>query len=134
MDSTSNWIWIQDKEYDWLPARILESFGEKLKVKVKLGHSIEEERYLEKSKHYDQVDTDCLQGIGDLLNLGDFNQQTLLHNTRERYSKDEIYTFIGPPILIAVNPYQHLKIYGEDYIGKYKSFFNKMKQDVLNLI
>lgn len=71
-----------------------------------------------------------LAGVDDLLWLGDFNQQTLLHNTRERFSDDRIYTFIGTPILIAVNPYKPLNIYGESDINSYKDYFYKLNNNV----
>ena len=45
----------------------------------------------------------------------------LLHNLACRYKADKIYTYTGN-ILIAVNPFQRLPLYGEDilfdYIGK----------------
>ncbi len=71
-----------------------------------------------------------LEGVDDLLWLGDFNKQALLHNTRERFSDDRIYTFIGHPILIAVNPYKHLNIYTEKDINYYKDHFYKLKHNV----
>ena len=70
-----------------------------------------------------------LEGVDDLLWLGDFNQQTLLHNTRERFAHDNIYSFIGMPILIAVNPYKHLPIYSKEEMELYKTYFDKLKRD-----
>ena len=58
--------------------------------------------------------------------LGDFNQQTLLHNTRERFAQDKIYSFIGMPILIAVNPYKKLNLYNDNIIKSYKNYFEKL--------
>ena len=55
-----------------------------------------------------EVHPSCIEGVDDLLMLGDFNEPTLLQNTRARYYKDGIYSFIGSPILIAVNPYKKL--------------------------
>ncbi|CAJ1390719.1 unnamed protein product [Effrenium voratum] len=55
-----------------------------------------------------QVDPNCLRGVDDLLSLGDFNEGALLHNVRSRYFNDNIYTGIGSPILISVNPFQNL--------------------------
>lgn len=63
----------------------------------------------------------------DLLLLGDLDQQTLLHNTRVRHSKDFIYTFIGMPILIAMNPYRKLDIYNDDIIMFYKEYFLRLR-------
>jgi len=54
------------------------------------------------------VDQACLRGVQDLLELGDFNEGGLLHNVRVRYFRDEIYTGIGGPILISMNPFQAL--------------------------
>lgn len=51
----------------------------------------------------------CLSG--DLLDLEDLNQQTLLFNIRQRFHSQKIYSSIGTPILVAVNPYQQLPIY-----------------------
>lgn len=42
----------------------------------------------------------------------------LLHNLRVRYERDEIYTYTAY-ILIAINPYKQLPIYGPEIIEKY---------------
>lgn len=52
-----------------------------------------------------------LEGLPDLLMLGDFNEGPLLHTVRERFNKEKIYTSIGSAILISVNPYQRLNIF-----------------------
>lgn len=51
------------------------------------------------------VHPSCLKGVDDLLSLGEFDMGPLLHNTRVRYFKNQIYTSVGPPILISLNPY-----------------------------
>ena len=73
-----------------------------------------------------------LVGVDDLLLLGDLDEQTLLHNTRVRFGKEKIYTFIGMPILIAVNPYKHLNIYDDKTISLYKKYFLKLKTNPNN--
>ena len=68
-----------------------------------------------------QVHRSCLSGVEDLLSLGDFTEGALLHNIRVRYGKDMIYTAIGMPILISVNPYQNLPgLYDSKAIKKYR--------------
>ena len=64
-----------------------------------------------------------------MLGLGDFNEPTLLQNTRARFYQDKIYSFIGSPILIAVNPYKKLDIYNDNFIRYFRDFFLKLKQD-----
>ena len=46
--------------------------------------------------------------MGNLLDLGEFDEGSLLHVIRARFQDRLIYTNIGSPILIAVNPYQKL--------------------------
>ena len=41
----------------------------------------------------------------DLVSLMEPTEETMLHNLRERYEKDTIFTNIGP-VLVAINPYQ----------------------------
>lgn len=49
------------------------------------------------------------------------NEATLLHNLRKRFMQDDIYTYTAN-ILLAINPYHSLDIYGKDiakdYVGK----------------
>lgn len=52
-----------------------------------------------------------MDGVPDLLNLGDFNDAALLHNIRVRYHHNQIYTSVGCPILISVNPFKKIDIY-----------------------
>lgn len=51
----------------------------------------------------------------------------LLHNIRERYNRDHIYTYTAF-ILIAVNPYQNLPIYTEENIKKYDLYGHLMRR------
>ncbi|KAI1292215.1 Unconventional myosin-XV [Halotydeus destructor] len=58
-------------------------------------------------------------GVQDMVNLVDLNESLLLENIRLRYQKELIYTFAGN-ILMAVNPYKQLDIYGLDVVKKYE--------------
>ena len=53
-------------------------------------------------------------GKADMTELRNLNEATLLHNMRVRYAKDDggVYTSTGH-ILIAINPFRDLSIYGE---------------------
>ena len=53
-----------------------------------------------------------------MLTLGDFNEGSLLHNIRERYKKDLIYTSVGLPIIISINPYKSVDIYTKNHMKK----------------
>ena len=58
-----------------------------------------------------------MQGVDDNTELMYLNDPHLLANVRERYVRDDIYTFTAY-ILIAVNPYKKLEFYGPETIAK----------------
>ncbi|CAH8348628.1 unnamed protein product [Eruca vesicaria subsp. sativa] len=62
---------------------------------------------------------DILEGVEDLIQLSYLNEPSVLYNLRVRYSQDVIYSKAGP-VLIAVNPFKNVNIYGNDIISAYQ--------------
>jgi myosin heavy subunit len=62
-----------------------------------------------------------------LLSLGEFNEGALLHTIRNRHSRKQIYTSIGTPILLSVNPYAKLKIFTTFIARMYRQYSNSVK-------
>eukprot|EP01117_Protostelium_nocturnum_P010363 TRINITY_DN3728_c0_g1_i4.p1 TRINITY_DN3728_c0_g1~~TRINITY_DN3728_c0_g1_i4.p1 ORF type:complete len:1446 (+),score=574.53 TRINITY_DN3728_c0_g1_i4:156-4493(+) len=57
--------------------------------------------------------------VSDMLLLSPLHPPSILHNVRERFrGRNEIYTFVGP-ILIAVNPFKKLPLYGDEMVKLY---------------
>ena len=53
-------------------------------------------------------------GTDDLLTLGDFSEESVLETVRSRFQgahQSNIFTQIGAPILLCVNPYKKLPIF-----------------------
>ena len=52
--------------------------------------------------------------------LNDLNEPAILHNLRQRFKGDKIYTYVGT-ILCAVNPFKMLPLYTPAIIDGYKT-------------
>ncbi|OLY79192.1 Myosin-2B [Smittium mucronatum] len=59
-----------------------------------------------------------LDGINDLTNLSHLNEPSVLHDLKCRFDKKKIYTYSGV-ILVSLNPFFPLDIYGEKTMLKY---------------
>ena len=60
-------------------------------------------------------------GVSDVTQLLTLTEETVMQNTMVRFSRDEIYTFVGS-VLLAVNPYKPIPmLYGEDVMMAFES-------------
>ncbi|KAK4776584.1 hypothetical protein SAY86_005272 [Trapa natans] len=74
-----------------------------------------------------KVKNDCLvqsnpvilDGVDDLMQLSFLNEPAVLYNLQYRYNQDMIYTKAGP-VLVAINPFKKVPLYGDDYIEGYR--------------
>lgn len=63
-------------------------------------------------RQFDQCD--------DMASLTYLNEPSVLHNLKNRYQNDKIYTHSGL-FLVAVNPYKGINIYNPDFVKMYKN-------------
>ncbi|XP_060930749.1 unconventional myosin-Vb [Limanda limanda] len=115
-------VWIPDPEDVWAAAEITRDYKE--------GESIlhlkrEDETPLEypvgpKSNPLPFLrNPDILVGENDLTALSYLHEPAVLHNLRVRFlESNHIYTYCGI-VLVAINPYEQLQIYGEEVINAY---------------
>jgi myosin heavy subunit len=60
------------------------------------------------------------QGISDMIEISELNHATLLHNLKVRYYVDEIFTYVGPTLLV-VNPFKRMEyLYTDKQIKAYQ--------------
>lgn len=72
----------------------------------------------QQTKQAEPTDANSLASIEDMVKLADLKEASILHNLRERFQKDDIYTSIGS-ILVAVNPFKIVNLYSPDILEAY---------------
>ncbi|KAG7281019.1 hypothetical protein CRUP_016651 [Coryphaenoides rupestris] len=117
-----NRVWVPDAEHVWKSAEIIRDFHP--------GDDVLDLRLEDGTEYQHKVDTenpqlphlrnpDILVGENDLTALSYLHEPAVLHNLRVRFVESKIiYTYCGI-ILVAVNPYKQLHVYGDAVIHAY---------------
>ncbi|KAJ1644397.1 class II myosin [Coemansia asiatica] len=74
----------------------------------------------------EKVNPPKFEKVEDMADLGYLNEASVVHNLKQRYASNMIYTYSGL-FLVAVNPYYDLQIYGPEFVAGYK---NKKRSEV----
>ena len=123
-------IWIFPHEVlSWCPGEIVK-VEEDAYIAMSKDDSDDSLFRIEKQNAF-PVHPSCLSKVPDLLSLGEFNEGALLHNIRMRYLENMIYTSVGIPILISINPYTRLPLYTSKISESYR---NQSEKGTPNLV
>ncbi|KAJ8606329.1 hypothetical protein CTAYLR_010372 [Chrysophaeum taylorii] len=110
------WVWVEDAKEAWVPGRVLKREANGVVV-VMVGN---EQKKLEEPLW--RVSPSALTRLEeDLVLLEDLNEGMMVHVIKERYKKDEIYTWVGAShtVLVSINPFQRLPIYGVKLMNEF---------------
>ncbi|XP_057216425.1 unconventional myosin-Vb isoform X1 [Triplophysa rosa] len=114
-------VWIPDPEEVWKAAEIIRDYKEGDSI---LHLKLEDESTFEyaigpKDKLPFLRNPDILVGENDLTALSYLHEPAVLYNLKVRFlESNHIYTYCGI-VLVAINPYEQLQIYGEEVINAY---------------
>ncbi|CAL0328901.1 unnamed protein product [Lupinus luteus] len=111
-------VWCKQPRGHWELGTIRSSSGEEASVLLSNGKVMKVAR-----SELLPANPDILDGVDDLIKLSYLNEPSVLHNLKFRYSKEIIYSKAGP-ILIALNPFKDLQIYGNDHVSGYGQKFS----------
>uniref|UniRef100_A0A3Q2Y3T3 Myosin VIIA n=1 Tax=Hippocampus comes TaxID=109280 RepID=A0A3Q2Y3T3_HIPCM len=116
-------------DYVWLDLKTGREFDVPVGAVVKLCDSGEiqvlddegREHWIspQNATHIKPMHPTSIQGVEDMIRLGDLNEAGILRNLLIRYNERVIYQTYTGSILVAVNPYQLLPIYTPDQIRLY---------------
>ncbi|KAM8907216.1 unconventional myosin-Vc [Lycaon pictus] len=115
-----NRVWIPDAEEVWKSAEIAKDYrvGDKV-LRLLLEDGTELDYSLDPESLPPLRNPDILVGENDLTALSYLHEPAVLHNLRIRFAESKlIYTYSGI-ILVAMNPYKPLPIYGDAIIHAY---------------
>jgi myosin-7 len=114
-----DYIWLEQdsqRQFDVaIGARVISSDGRQIRVLTDEGKELN----LTPSRRIRSMHPSSVQGVEDMISLGDLHEAGILRNLLIRYKENLIYTYTGS-ILVAVNPYQILPIYTSEQIKLYK--------------
>ncbi len=119
-------VWISDPEKVWIAGKLLESYNpSKGSLRVILDDTGNEIDYdvsstiIPNPKLPPLRNPDILIGQNDLTALSYLNEPEVLYNLEVRFiNSNQIYTYCGI-VLVAINPYEQLAIYGNEIIQAY---------------
>uniref|UniRef100_A0AAQ4PVW2 Myosin VIIBb n=1 Tax=Gasterosteus aculeatus aculeatus TaxID=481459 RepID=A0AAQ4PVW2_GASAC len=109
-------------EWVWVDSDIGVPIGAKVKVTKSGRRLLVDDDGKEKSLSQEQeaslkiMHPTSVEGVDDMIKLGDMNEAGLLRNLLLRHKRDIIYTYTGS-VLVAVNPYQAYPLYSVDQVG-----------------
>lgn len=115
-------VWIPDPEDVWRPAELTRDYKEgdrSLQLRLE-DDTVREYPIDAQSKQLPFLrNPDILVGENDLTALSYLHEPAVLHNLKVRFlESNHIYTYCGI-VLVAINPYEQLPIYGQDVIYAY---------------
>ncbi|XP_067824725.1 unconventional myosin-Vb-like [Heptranchias perlo] len=115
-------VWIPDPEEVWKSAELIKDYKEEdhilylkledgINIEYHINHKTQELPFLR--------NPDILMGENDLTALSYLHEPAVLHNLKVRFlESNSIYTYCGI-VLVAINPYEQLPLYGDDAIYAY---------------
>ena len=102
-------FWIPDDEHAWLAGTLKEFKNSVLEFQTDKG--VKKFRVNDLKFKLEACGSHLDDNVENLVDLDELSEGAILYHTRNRFIKKTIYTHVGS-ILVAVNPFENLPIYG----------------------
>ncbi|XP_065826219.1 myosin heavy chain, striated muscle-like [Oscarella lobularis] len=111
---SKKWVWVPHDTEGFVAGEVKSRKGNK--VTVQLPNGSKEEAAEDDTQ---QMNPPKFEKVEDMASLTYLNEASVLHNLRQRYYSNLIYTYSGL-FCVAVNPYRYFPIYTEKVVQMYK--------------
>ncbi|XP_070177929.1 unconventional myosin-Va-like [Littorina saxatilis] len=112
-------IWVPNADSVWRAAELQEDYTGQAKLKIQYEEAEASELAISDKNLPHLRNPEILIGENDLTSLSYLNEPEVLYNLKVRFLEQNlIYTYCGI-VLVAINPYEYLDIYGNDIIQMY---------------
>ena len=116
-----DWVWYPDEAEGYLPAKVMQRYSDgSMSLQLENGTAVEYRKGKKKNTE-DLIPlsrSSLKRQMDDLVQMDSIDEGMIVHNLRERFYKDTIYTAVGT-ILISVNPFKGLGLYTPSVIDRY---------------
>lgn len=119
-DIYNSWIWLPDKDDVYVAAKVLSETSESVTFRTLEGEIVSRAGNANTQNLHVAQEQMIRCDVEDMATLADdeFSQPAILHQLRERYKRDFIYTQMGG-ILVAINPFKQLGLYSSEQLDLY---------------
>ncbi|KNC51726.1 myosin VIIA [Thecamonas trahens ATCC 50062] len=119
-EDAGDWVWYPDEDAAYVPAKVLQAYSDgSMSLQLENGTKVEYRKSKKNKKDLVPLKKSSLQRLmDDLVQMDSIDEGMIIHNLRERFYKDKIYTNVGT-ILISVNPFKGLGLYTPTVIDRY---------------
>lgn len=108
-------FWVPDEEHAWLFGTLTEFKNSVLEFSTPKG--VKKLRVNDLKAKLEHCGSHVNDQVENLVDLDELSEGAILHHIRNRFAKKLIYTHVGS-ILVAVNPFENLSIYGDRDVRK----------------
>ena len=113
-------VWVPDKVHGYIAAYVVQEKDDQSMCCLATGNTV-----TVPTASLSEMNPPKFDKAADIADLTHLNEASVVHNLRQRYFSNLIYTYSGL-FLVAVNPYHALPIYTEHIIEMYK---NKRREE-----
>ncbi|XP_065065923.1 myosin-10-like isoform X1 [Rhopilema esculentum] len=112
--ATKKLVWVPSEEHGFIAASVKEEKGDKVVCEIEGGR-----RQTYHKDDIQRMNPPKFEKVEDMADLTCLNEASVLHNLRDRYYSNLIYTYSGL-FCVVVNPYKWLPIYTDNVVERYK--------------